>query len=195
VKRDFVKCSISMCNRIKKLDIMFNNCTDIDNCISFAKSLTHLNALVINNITDNALRLCGNIIHLNANNNANITTCEPFAKSLQILNANGSSCGITDKGLQSCTKLKILSVQFNTKITTCAPFSDTLQILYVCVSTPITNKNVRRCTNLMCVDVEICEYANSKSDDDNDNDDPICGINYHNINADAIYKSLFSDSY
>jgi len=91
-------------------------------------------------ITDESLKSCINIRELNARCNSRITTCEPFADSLEILDISNycisapyiypggiyNHCGITDDGLKKCKNIKILCTDYNDRVTTCEPFAASL---------------------------------------------------------------------
>ena len=88
--------------------------------------LKHLSARGI--LEDKCLEFCSNIYEFDAFNNPYITTCDPFARVLRILNAS-YECGICDIGLIRCTHIRNINVDNNPHITTCAPFAKSLRIL------------------------------------------------------------------
>jgi len=102
---------------------------------------------------------------LDASSNPKITTCNPFANSLEVLYAK-YSCGIGDDGLKICLKLKYLNAASNPKITTCSPFARTLLHLYACnnlnhstdVECGITDDGIKTCTKL----IELNSYCNDR---------------------------------
>lgn len=98
-------------------------------------------------IDDNFLRRCKLIVHLCVNNNDEVTTCAPFAKTLRILEAR-NGCGIGDTALSLCNKLRKLYASSNCKITTCIPFAKTLRVLYAGNTCGITDNGLQLCTNL-----------------------------------------------
>jgi len=111
--------------------------------------MPHLRYISANTILNNeCLELCTNIYKLDASCNSYITTCDPFAHSLRVLDAS-YKCGICDIGLIRCTHLKNINVDDNCKITTCAPFAKTLKILSAeCEKCGINDQGLLLCTNL-----------------------------------------------
>jgi len=161
--------TLSPCTNIVNLNVSKNR--KITTCAPFAKSLKRLRAemyidddgeLIDENacaITDISISLCTNIEILYVTNNINITTCAPFAHTLEILHAE-SYCGITDDGLFLCTRLYALYATGNACITTCAPFADTLEILYAefdgCMNRcGITDAGLSLCTKIC--KLRVCE--------------------------------------
>jgi len=85
-------------------------------------------------IANNGLSLCTSIQRLCTDYNNKITTCAPFANTIEILhvefsNYNGNLGGITDTGLSLCLKIVELNAQNKPQIRTCAPFAYSLKKL------------------------------------------------------------------
>ena len=79
-------------------------------------------------IKQKCLKKCTHIKKLVCDGNPRITTCDPFAKTLQILSAR-KECGITDDGLKKCVNIVRLDCSENSEITTCEPFAKSLLTL------------------------------------------------------------------
>jgi len=128
----------------------------------FATTLHTLSAKCISTISDISLKFCTNIAELNITDNEYVTTCAPFAKSLQILHAKLTTSKfmthiflqnkynmIGDDGLSSCTTIRELYVDNNKFITTCAPFATSLRKLSAKQTSGIRDDGLRLCNNLM----------------------------------------------
>jgi len=117
-------------------------------------------------IDDKGISRCTSITHLDASNNSKITTCDPFASTLRVLEVSNvfgiHDCysGIGDMGLKMCHNIKALHANYNPKITTCAPFANTLRILAASESSGISNNGLRLCNSLTRVTI----YGNAKID-------------------------------
>jgi len=104
-------------------------------------------------INDATISTCTKIRYLSISNtniisNTNgITTCAPFAKTLNHLILN-KAFTIKDEGLALCTNLKILDVNNNYTITTCDPFAKSLVKLYAGSSSRIGNDGLALCSKL-----------------------------------------------
>jgi len=114
------------CARIQTFNTLYNNDLSL---APFAKTLKKLTVSYPSVMSNQNLAHCNIIKILYAQNNANITTCKPFAKTLRILDASGNSCMIDDAGLKLCTNIKHLNHADNKWITTYEPFAKTLQVL------------------------------------------------------------------
>ena len=71
------------------------------------------------------MQTCVSLEELNADNNPNITSCEPFAQSLRKLSAQGL-CGISDNGLSTCNRITDLNIWDNRRITIRGPYITSL---------------------------------------------------------------------
>jgi len=126
---------------------------DIDSQITtfapFAKSLKVLLLYARNyhKFGDKELEMCTSIVELCAFNNHKITTCAPFANSLEVLDASGF-CGVGDDGLVLCRFIRKLFMYDNIKITTCEPFAKTLKILHAKGYCGIADIGIASCHNI-----------------------------------------------
>jgi len=151
---------VASCSKIKHLNVSDN--PHIHTCNPFAKTLKILSVSsstkkLVNHTCgfgndgfgNDGLKLCTNIKHLSIYGNKRITSCEPFAGSLETLIAHASL--ITDEGIFRCTKLKRLSIT-DTRITTIMPFKNTLIELSIDKLDHTSDKNrlneIKMCTNI-----------------------------------------------
>jgi len=79
-------------------------------------------------LADDGIKMCTKLKMLYSENNPNITTCEPFAKTLHTLVCSGTS-GISDDGIKLCKSIRNLTILGNDKITSCEHFIQTLEYL------------------------------------------------------------------
>jgi len=79
------------------------------------------------------------------NDTSQISTCDPFARSLKILIAGWQIC---DAGLSQCTAIEYLNACNNPYITTCAPFAKSLKVLNAFGSCGINDKGLELCTSI-----------------------------------------------
>jgi len=145
-----------LCHRIKQLNISENR--NITTCEPFAGTLEVLNVTTMfrqycgsrvcsSMLYDSGLKSCTNIKHLAINGNLNITSCAPFAKSLETLIAPWSA--ITDEGLSQCTNIKRLVID-NTSVKSLAPFANSLIELSLTMSddSPDMSQEIMMCKKL-----------------------------------------------
>jgi len=97
-------------------------------------------------INDRYIASCTSITDLYASHNRIITTCNPFAKTLRILNAAYSS--INDLGLKLCTAIEKLTIDGNEHITTCDPFAKSLTYLSALNNNTLHDKSIQSCTSI-----------------------------------------------
>jgi len=131
---------------LKKLIMGRCRCKYITLCPTYASTLKTLICNIY--INDDDLRSYHMLKEINVENNLNIKTCAPFAKTLKILNASGQWCALTDNGINMCKKLKRLNASKNNNITTCDPFAKTLICLDASGVCGITNNGLWQCTKL-----------------------------------------------
>ena len=153
---------------LNELSYYFNN----NSKIKLEKSSKYLEELIYIYIIDNnSKKLNDNILKqnkfkkliiLNARNNKNITTCEPFKDTLIKLYTS-YGCGINNNGLKNCNKIQILDARFNEKITTCEPFKDTLIELNANGRCGINDNGLKNCNKIQILNasnngnITICE--------------------------------------
>jgi len=89
-------------------------------CDNTLRLVQNIESLTTNCIDQQILNMFVNLTHLDASHNNCITTCEPFAKTLRVLDASFST--LDDRGLKLCTNIKHLTARNNKNITTCRPF-------------------------------------------------------------------------
>ena len=80
------------------------------------------------NINNKIFANCTNITELDITYASNLTSCDPFAKSLRKLTIRRHS-GLTDESLSNCHNITELNIMYNQLITTCNPFAKSLCIL------------------------------------------------------------------
>jgi len=148
---------ISQCNEldnnaIKKFLVQFTelrtlrvSAMDLSSVIQLPSTLRELSATSAK-LNNYEIARCVRLKILNAYNNPNITTCEPFADTLKKLIAERS--GITDDGLKMCSRLKILDASDNSNITTCDPFAKTLKKLLARNKCGIADDGLTMCNRL-----------------------------------------------
>jgi len=132
---------------LKKL-IVNKECKYITTCEHVASTLKIIDLFGNFSIRDHGLRLCKVVKELNVKNNPNIETCNPFAKTLKVLNASGRFCGLSNDSINMCKKLRKLNVRNNHKITTCNPFAATLICLDASNASGIADDGLVKCINL-----------------------------------------------
>jgi len=108
-------------------------------------------------LTNKEIATCVRLKKLIACGNPNITTCEPFAQHLVVLDVRNVyssrfgfalGSGICDKGLHMCNRLKILYASNNTRITSCEPFAKTLRKLDASNDCGINDIGLQMCHRL-----------------------------------------------
>lgn len=109
----------------------------------------HANYTVIG---DEDLAPARRLRHLFVRGCRNISSVEPFAATLQVLDAS-YMCGIGDAGLVAAHSLVKLDLTDNTKITTVEPFGSTLRELIAPGNSGLTTEGLRHATALAVLDV------------------------------------------
>ena len=96
---------------------------------------------------------------LNASGNRHITTCTPFANTLERLNISYNKSGMTDDGSHVCTNLKKLTICDTTRrIALRNPLAQTLKILNINDNERIGDDDIRLCTNLKELHIRNTNY-------------------------------------
>jgi len=142
---------IKSCTNIQELymDYYNYNITSYESCANTLRVLSIKTEITAGHLMcDNDLRSCVHIEELYVDNNAGITTCEPFSQSLRKISARGALCGMYDAGLQSCASITYLDASGNPNITTCNPFAHTIRILHATWQCGIKNNGISRCITI-----------------------------------------------
>jgi len=143
-------CDTDMCifTHIEKLDMRYNKY--ITTCDPFAKTLKIL-MVEHSGIRDYGLRLCANIVHLDADV-SNIIMRGPFVKYLRVLSVSGLCCQVHCDELGLCENIEELRADGNRKIKVCDVFAKSLVILSATGSCGISDYGLRLCMNIKNLD-------------------------------------------
>jgi len=137
---------LDLFGKIRKLRMSHCN-VDVDDIIPNTVTWLHITDTHIN---DALISTCTKIRYLNITNSNGISTCAPFAKTLQHLLLRDVST-MENTGLALCTNLKVLNTD-NPRITTCAPFAKTLTKLYATNDCGICDDGLKLCSKLKYLD-------------------------------------------
>jgi len=152
--------NISNCESLYELTITDTN-KHITTLAPFAKTLKKFTMNYDDKFTDDDLCICTSIEEFNIdnhnnpydNNNATITTCKPFAKTLRKLSIN-ACIGIHDSGLHECSAITELNADYNVHITMCDPFAQTLRKLSAKKWCGIDDHGLRLCKSIEKLDAQ-----------------------------------------
>lgn len=108
--------NVSQCGMVK----------DVSFC---GKTLEVLHINGPSGVRDDSLASLYRLRSLHCNHNPAVTTVAPFAQTLRLLSACGSTCGVSDEGLRDASNIQALYIFENTKVTTVRPFARQLRQL------------------------------------------------------------------